>query len=150
MLVGDAKQAIYRWRGGKAEQFIDLSLEGNNSVVRNPFFVEKKLENLETNYRSFSEVIDFNNSFFSHLASFLTNPTYEYLYQIGNSQKLNKNIGGYVQVDFVDQKELEKEEKDLSYPRKVLEIIEVASVSSSCFKVMRLLESSDFSAPSES
>ena len=24
MLVGDAKQAIYRWRGGKAEQFIDL------------------------------------------------------------------------------------------------------------------------------
>ena len=124
MLVGDAKQAIYRWRGGKAEQFIDLSLEGNNSVVRNPFFVEKKLENLETNYRSFSEVIVFNNSFFSHLASFLTNPTYEYLYQIGNSQKLNKNIGGYVQVDFVDQKELEKEEKDLSYPRKVLEIIE--------------------------
>ena len=24
MLVGDAKQAIYRWRGGKAEQFINL------------------------------------------------------------------------------------------------------------------------------
>ena len=23
-LVGDAKQAIYRWRGGKAEQFINL------------------------------------------------------------------------------------------------------------------------------
>ena len=27
MLVGDAKQAIYRWRGGKAEQFIDLYQE---------------------------------------------------------------------------------------------------------------------------
>ena len=25
LLVGDAKQAIYRWRGGKVEQFINLS-----------------------------------------------------------------------------------------------------------------------------
>ena len=24
MLVGDAKQAIYRWRGGEAEQFINF------------------------------------------------------------------------------------------------------------------------------
>src|SRR5690606_4519408 len=24
LLVGDAKQAIYRWRGGKAEQFLNL------------------------------------------------------------------------------------------------------------------------------
>ncbi|UWX56652.1 UvrD-helicase domain-containing protein [Maribacter litopenaei] len=24
-MVGDAKQAIYRWRGGKAEQFLDLA-----------------------------------------------------------------------------------------------------------------------------
>jgi len=28
-IVGDAKQAIYRWRGGKAEQFINLSLDQN-------------------------------------------------------------------------------------------------------------------------
>ena len=40
MLVGDAKQAIYRWRGGKAEQFIDLF---NNE---NPFQIKKQVENL--------------------------------------------------------------------------------------------------------
>jgi ATP-dependent exoDNAse (exonuclease V) beta subunit len=35
MLVGDAKQSIYRWRGGKAEQFIDLS----NTKTR-PFSIQ--------------------------------------------------------------------------------------------------------------
>ena len=42
MLVGDAKQAIYRWRGGKAEQFINLGLEGENG--KNPFNISKKIE----------------------------------------------------------------------------------------------------------
>ncbi|WP_273005133.1 UvrD-helicase domain-containing protein, partial [Leeuwenhoekiella blandensis] len=30
MLVGDPKQAIYRWRGGEAEQFIHLSKSAVN------------------------------------------------------------------------------------------------------------------------
>ena len=34
MLVGDPKQTIYRWRGGKAEQFIDLAKEDKK---HNPF-----------------------------------------------------------------------------------------------------------------
>lgn len=36
LLVGDAKQAIYRWRGGKPEQFIGLCNE------ENPFQIEKR------------------------------------------------------------------------------------------------------------
>jgi ATP-dependent exoDNAse (exonuclease V) beta subunit len=40
LLVGDAKQSIYRWRGGKAEQFIDLSTEGK-TPSNNPFSIEK-------------------------------------------------------------------------------------------------------------
>jgi ATP-dependent exoDNAse (exonuclease V) beta subunit len=47
MLVGDAKQAIYRWRGGKAEQFINLY---NNK--ENPFQIPKKVKSLPVNYRS--------------------------------------------------------------------------------------------------
>ena len=33
LLVGDAKQAIYRWRGGKVEQFINLSNNINSLLM---------------------------------------------------------------------------------------------------------------------
>ncbi|MCA1965249.1 MAG: UvrD-helicase domain-containing protein, partial [Flavobacterium sp.] len=50
MLVGDPKQAIYRWRGGKAEQFIDLAKEDKK---HNPFSnKDKETLRLGTNYRS--------------------------------------------------------------------------------------------------
>ena len=122
LLVGDAKQAIYRWRGGKAEQFIDLSID-EKGIQNNPFYIEKSTNNLETNFRSFSEIITFNNAFFSHIACFLDNQMYSNLYEIGNQQKLNKNTGGYVQLDFVDKSEFEKDEKELAYPKKVLDVI---------------------------
>ena len=52
LLVGDAKQAIYRWRGGKASQFIELGLK--NKEATNPFLIEKKIKELLVNYRSYS------------------------------------------------------------------------------------------------
>mgnify|MGYP002639252660 CR=1 FL=1 len=117
MLVGDAKQAIYRWRGGKAEQFIDLAND------RNPFSIPKYLQNLDTNYRSFSEIIDFNNQFFTHVSNFLGNSAYKDLYLTGNQQKKNKRDGGYVQISFIE-KPLDKEEKALIFPEKVYEVIQ--------------------------
>ena len=48
LLVGDAKQAIYRWRGGKAEQFIDLFTSESK-----PFQIHQIVKNLPNNYRSF-------------------------------------------------------------------------------------------------
>ena len=67
MLVGDPKQSIYRWRGGKAEQFIELSKEDNPyNADQNPFSnKDKGVFRLERNYRSYSEVISFNNAFFN-------------------------------------------------------------------------------------
>lgn len=117
-LVGDAKQAIYRWRGGKAEQFINLYSEENPS----PFLSSKKhVENLDTNYRSYSTIVKFNNSFFSYLANQFSTPVYKQLYIDGNQQKTNHREGGYVQFDFIDAKNLE--EKNELYVEKTLEII---------------------------
>ncbi|WP_456379487.1 UvrD-helicase domain-containing protein [Lutibacter sp.] len=121
LLVGDAKQSIYRWRGGKAMQFINLSSK-EKTKESNPFQVEKSLQNLETNYRSCSEIINFNNSFFKHISQFLSNESFEKLFFEGNHQKTNKNKGGYVQISFVE-KQKEDDEKELMYPKKVLEII---------------------------
>ena len=121
LLVGDAKQAIYRWRGGRAEQFIDLSSEGN-SISNNPFHVNKKLENLETNFRSYSEIINFNNNFFTHISKYFQKKAYQNLYKIGNDQNINRKKGGYVQLKFI--KECKNvEEKNEIFPAKVYEIV---------------------------
>ncbi|APG65713.1 DNA helicase UvrD [Tenacibaculum todarodis] len=122
LLVGDGKQAIYRWRGGKAEQFIDLGSEEENSV--NPFLLPKEIKTLETNYRSYSEVINFNNKFFQHTASFLQNESYNRLFIDGNKQLENAKKGGFVSLSFLEKAD-EKEDEKLKYQRKVLERINI-------------------------
>lgn len=101
MLVGDAKQAIYRWRGGHAEQFISLST-GLNDYESNPFQIPKNLQHLDTNYRSHKEIINFNNHFFSHIAQFFSNEAYKDLYHLGNNQNTNNKDGGYVRLHFTE------------------------------------------------
>lgn len=117
LLVGDGKQAIYRWRGGKAEQFIAL---GSDQV--NPFAIPKEIRNLETNFRSYAEVINFNNSFFKHTANFIQNGSYKNLFLEGNNQLENSKKGGFVSLSFLDKEE-EKEDEKVKYPKKVLEKI---------------------------
>jgi len=119
LLVGDAKQAIYRWRGGKAEQFIELS----SKQGANPFLVAKEINQLETNWRSYSEIINFNNTFFQHISKYLKNESYRELYKIGNTQKQNPKKGGYVEIQFIEEG-LKADEKYEVYPKKVLEIIQ--------------------------
>jgi ATP-dependent exoDNAse (exonuclease V) beta subunit len=108
MIVGDPKQSIYRWRGGKAEQFIELSKDGNSF----PNHI-KEVKSLETNYRSYSQVIDFNNKFFKFLASKFANDDYKDLYFNHSHQEFNDKKGGYVKVSFIpkiDKEEVSDEE----------------------------------------
>ena len=98
MLVGDPKQAIYRWRGGEAEQFIRLS----KSEV-NPFQNEdKKTIDLPQNYRSYDQIINFNNEFFTHVSSDFSYAEYENIYKSGNAQQINHRIGGQVTLNFIE------------------------------------------------
>ncbi|PWA11391.1 UvrD-helicase domain-containing protein [Flavobacterium laiguense] len=108
MIVGDPKQSIYRWRGGKAEQFIELSKDQN--PFSNP---EKKLEHLDKNYRSYSQVIKFNNDFFQLLSNEFSNADYKDLYENHSRQKINSKVGGYVNISFlpkIEEQENEDEE----------------------------------------
>jgi len=56
-LVGDKKQAIYRWRGGKSE-LVDEVAEHYRA-----YRIDE--EDLTTNYRSDGEIVSFNNAIFS-------------------------------------------------------------------------------------
>ncbi|HCL07692.1 MAG TPA: DNA helicase UvrD, partial [Flavobacteriaceae bacterium] len=76
LLVGDPKQAIYRWRGGHPEQFIDLI---NNTTS---FPTQAKVFDLPVNYRSCENIVAFNNAFFEHVSQVLfTNKAHQKIYQ---------------------------------------------------------------------
>lgn len=97
MLVGDAKQAIYRWRGGEPGQFINLY---NKST--NPFQIEAEVLSLDTNYRSAKEIINFNNEFFKFLSrNYFNDDRYAELYR-NSKQNTFKDIEGYVNIEFLD------------------------------------------------
>ncbi len=115
-LVGDAKQAIYRWRGGRAEQFLDLL-----SRRENPFVFDPKIEPLPKNYRSCEEIIKFNNDFFTATSPFLNNELYRQLFKEGNDQQTNNKKGGYVQLTFIDEEA--GTTVDELYAKAVLQII---------------------------
>ena len=107
MIVGDPKQSIYRWRGGKAEQFIELSKDKN--PFNNP---DKQLFTLDTNYRSYSQVIDFNNKFFYYLSTEFNNADYKDLYENHSRQEENSKKGGYVNISFLPKMENTSEEEE--------------------------------------
>jgi len=105
MIVGDPKQSIYRWRGGKAEQFIELSKDQN--PFNNP---DKVLEHLDKNYRSYSQIIEFNNEFFQLLSNEFVHEDYKDLYANHSHQKSNAKTGGYVNISFIPK--IEESEDD--------------------------------------
>ena len=105
MLAGDAKQAIYRWRSGDVKQFIRLPKvqgAGSNALLMER---EKALEqniseiNLEYNYRSGKNIVEFNNFLFGELAQKLT-PELGKVY----ASHTQKNIleGGYVSFEILN------------------------------------------------
>ncbi|WP_395051018.1 UvrD-helicase domain-containing protein [Flavobacterium sp.] len=107
MIVGDPKQSIYRWRGGKAEQFIALSKDKN--PFNNP---DKVLEHLDKNYRSYSQIIDFNNEFFQLLSNEFEHEDYKDLYENHSHQKSNDKTGGYVNISFIPKVENAEDDED--------------------------------------
>ena len=96
LLVGDAKQSIYRWRGGYPEQFIRLS-KGDS-----PFATKPKVTKLPINFRSHDNIVITNNSFFKEVATQVKDPNYQNLFIEGTNQKTSNKKGGWVTFSFVE------------------------------------------------
>ncbi len=115
-LVGDAKQSIYRWRGGKAEQFMELCQK------KHPFSIEEpQLVVLPNNFRSAKTIVDFNNDFFRFAADCFLNETHRNLFLNSGQGPVSKKEG-YVNISFIDAENASEEME--AYPVRVLEIIE--------------------------
>ncbi len=97
LLVGDAKQAIYRWRGGYAEQFINLY-----NKTDYPFSVIQNVYDLDSNYRSSRAIVEFNNDLFKFLSKeAFTAESYQQLYDKAPQSTASENEG-YVNLRFLE------------------------------------------------
>lgn len=120
LVVGDAKQSIYRFRGGEMEQLVylhegkDLTpmLPAGNEINWNVgdrlLTIKDKLypQVLDFNRRSCKEIIDFNNDILKHILANQVPAEWEVTPRIYSAyiQKAPDNpaCGGHVQIDFLD------------------------------------------------
>ncbi|MBL7882448.1 MAG: UvrD-helicase domain-containing protein, partial [Bacteroidia bacterium] len=125
MLVGDGKQAIYRFRGGEVEQFAQLpkvfAHNDNKLVLEREAALERSFnpQFLKNNFRSKREIIEFNNSFFKSIALKL-NEKYQSIYHDLEQGFNPENTGGFVHIEFTDKN---KEDFQLHNKQKTLETI---------------------------
>lgn len=110
LLVGDVKQSIYRWRGGEMRLLLE---EVENQIGRD--YVLNK--NLDTNYRSLPNVIQFNNALFHKLPkSFemalkltkaedghILSKAYEDVFQQVSASKNKSAFKGKVKLEFLEE-----------------------------------------------
>ena len=113
MIVGDGKQAIYRFKNGNAEQFVKLPalkdshtnpfLQGRENLLRSQY----DERNLDCNYRSRQEIVTFNNDFFTYSAPLFV-PEFADFYPEKEVRQQYKpdNSGGLVQIDFVPSEDI--------------------------------------------
>jgi len=102
LVVGDIKQSIYRWRNSNWETLYDL-----RNSVDNKRLLSKPLE---TNWRSGSNIIKFNNSLFSIIPHLLDlefsgkgmKSGFSELYSEACQLDPEKKKGGFVRISFVD------------------------------------------------
>ena len=118
LIVGDAKQAIYRWRGGDADQFVYLPKitdpNADELTIERSSLLEQYIDNktLDSNWRSCAEIVNFNNNFFSGLAE-LKGGLIADVYKSVKQVPQKKDTSGYINYSLIpaeiEENELEEE-----------------------------------------
>lgn len=155
LIVGDAKQSIYRFRGGEMRQFIDLPevykplhpkvLEYEKTLKKNA-----SIHILDTNYRSFKNIVAFANHYCSYAWGSL-GQTYKNAYA-NAQQKGHKTQDGYVNVAFFDADNYESFDtrlldhikKLLSHGFKASDICILTKTNKSAAKAANLLRKNNY------
>ena len=115
MIVGDGKQAIYRFRSGDVEQFkrlpaIERSPNDTLALSRENLLRSHYNEKiLGTNFRSNQQIVNFNNGFFGFVGQKLADrflPIYDTVKQEHDPKKR----GGSVQIEFLGHHDLNIED----------------------------------------
>lgn len=114
LVVGDVKQSIYRWRGS------DWSLL--NTGIYNDFGRDNIEESvLEENWRSYENIVNFNNRFFKYAANQCDiligdSITAQKIYSDCEQKVCRQNIGnsGHVKVKFIQNEEKKWKENVLN------------------------------------
>jgi ATP-dependent helicase/nuclease subunit A len=116
-IVGDRKQAIYRWRGGNSglmeESLLREEIPAINNLVKEGFS-----HTLNKNWRSLREIVDFNNEFWDPgvISQIAVEPVLQEAIQAnftGSRQELpadKETAGGYVELSLQVETERAGEE----------------------------------------
>jgi ATP-dependent exoDNAse (exonuclease V) beta subunit len=105
LIVGDSKQAIYRFRNGVVEQFAELpkifNPEQDVELARTSNYFEQNSETLTLgdNWRSRKDIIEFNNHLFANLRYILREDFQAYYQDNDLIQSIKNPARGYVYAE---------------------------------------------------
>ncbi|MDP4868527.1 MAG: UvrD-helicase domain-containing protein [Crocinitomicaceae bacterium] len=103
LIVGDAKQSIYRFNNGLAEQFVALpslyNPEQDSQMAENSARFEASAEkkSLLDNYRSAAQIVEFNNALFKQLSASLPPQHQDFYASLHQNPKSTKS--GFVHIE---------------------------------------------------
>lgn len=119
LIVGDAKQSIYRWRGGNMQ----LLLQGVSDEL-GVYGIKADVHHLDINWRSKKEIVSFNNTFFPLAANNLSskfekgNEIFQLAYakkEVNQHSKGEDVEGGYICFKFFEGEKAEEKSEDIHW-----------------------------------
>ncbi|OHX66062.1 UvrD-helicase domain-containing protein [Flammeovirga pacifica] len=143
LVVGDAKQSIYRWRGGKAEMLVELPklpTAKGTALEEEEYVFEQQAQPLKLgkNYRSFPNIIEFNNSLYEFIRQD-TNDDLLSKFYLGGEQEKHKKVGGQVRLTICQQSGSKGEVEEMNLSRIHQQILHLVNEEGYSFKDIAIL-----------